>query len=129
VAHFARIVDALVQQVVVISNFDVVDAEGIEQEALGVALCEQIVGPGRWLQTSYNGKFRRHYAGLAPSMTYSDEHDAFLYPSPFPSWVLDLDNLVDWSPPIPMPTDEGYWYEWDEQGQQWIPHEIEQPTP
>jgi hypothetical protein len=127
-AHFARLEDDFVAQVVVISNADIVDEHGAEQESLGVALCEAVVGPGPWVQTSYHGNFRRHYAAFAPGMTYSAEHDAFLFAQPFPSWVLDLNDPNDWVAPIPMPTDEGYWYEWDEQGQTWTAHEIpEQP--
>lgn len=127
-AHFAHLADGTVTRVIVISNDDIIDADGNESEAIGVALCEQIIGPGPWVQTSYHGNFRRHYAGFAPGMTYSTEHDAFLFAKPHPSWVLDLDDPNDWAAPTPMPTDEGYWYEWDEEGQTWTAHEIpEQP--
>ena len=127
-AHFAQLdTNNVVTQVTVVSNDDIKDETGAELEALGVAVCEAVAGAGPWVQTSYNGSFRRHYAGIG--MTYSAEHDAFLLPQPYPSWTLDLNDSSDWVPPIPMPTDEAYWYEWDEQGQQWIPHEIEQPTP
>jgi len=127
-AHYARTNDdSLVVEVFVIANNDLKDQTGAEIESLGVAVCEQVAGSGPWVQTSYNGSFRRRYAGIG--MTYSAEHDAFILPQPFPSWALDLNDSSDWVPPVPMPTDEGYWYEWDEQGQQWIPHEIEQPTP
>lgn len=125
-AHFARLEGDLVTQVVVIANDDILDADGNEVEALGAALCEQLVGPGLWVQTSYSGKFRRRYAGLEPGTTYSAQHDAFILPQPYPSWTLDLDDENDWVPPVPMPTNEGYWYEWDEQGQAWIPHKIEE---
>jgi hypothetical protein len=126
-AHFAEIDDTnTVTRVVVVSNDDAPDPFPTRSEPAGRAFLVSINLDGQWMQTSYNGTFRRRYAGIG--MTYSAEHDAFLLPQPYPSWTLDLNNPSDWVPPIPMPTDEAYWYEWDEQGQQWIPHEIEQPT-
>jgi hypothetical protein len=126
-AHFARLDETgTVTEVTVVSNDDMFNSKGKEVEALGVAVCEAVVGAGPWVQTSYNGKMRRRYAGKG--MTYSAEHDAFILPQPYPSWTLDLNEPNDWAAPIPMPTEEGYWYEWDEGEQTWIPHEIEQPT-
>jgi hypothetical protein len=49
-------------------------------------------------------------------------------PSPFPSWEWSQE-LYRWIAPVPISVEEGYWYEWDEQGQSWVAHEIEQPTP
>jgi hypothetical protein len=127
-AHFAEIDHTgTVIRVVVVSNDDAPDPFPTRSEPAGRAFLASINLGGQWMQTSYNGTFRRRYAGIG--MTYSAEHDAFIFPQPYSSWTLDLDDPGDWVPPIPMPTDEGYWYEWDEQGQQWIPHEIEQPTP
>lgn len=125
-AHFAQL-DGLsnVVAVVVVSNSDITDGHGREHESLGIALCEEMVGPGPWVQTSYNNSLRRRYAGI--KMTYSAEHDAFLLPQPYPSWTLDLNNDADWVAPTPMPTDEGYWYEWDEGTQTWTAHEILEP--
>jgi hypothetical protein len=122
-AHFAQLdQNNIVIQVTVVSNEDMLDNKGKEVEALGAAVCESVVGPGPWVQTSYNGNMRRRYAGIG--MTYSAEHDAFLLPQPYPSWTLDLDDPNDWVPPTPMPTDEGYWYEWDEDSLSWVAHEI-----
>jgi hypothetical protein len=126
-AHFAQLdQNNIVTQVTVVSNDDMLDNKGKEIEALGVAVCESVVGAGPWVQTSYNGNMRRRYAGIG--MTYSAEHDAFIVPQPYPSWTLDLDDPNDWVPPTPMPTDEGYWYEWNEEEQEWTAHEIEQPA-
>jgi hypothetical protein len=126
-AHFANLSeDQVVLAVTVVSNDDMQDETGTEVEVLGVAVCEQVAGSGPWVQTSYHGSFRRRFA--APGMAYLVDDDAFILPQPFPSWVLDLNDPNDWVAPIPMPTDEGYWYEWDEQGQTWTAHEIpEQP--
>lgn len=120
-AHFARLNENnIVTEVVVISNADLVDDTGAEVEALGIAVCESVVGPGPWVQTSYNGNMRRRYAGKG--MTYSHEHDAFILTQPYPSWLLDLDCPYDWVAPVSKPDDDacegGYW-EWNEEGQNW----------
>lgn len=125
-AHYAQTDSSgVVLQIVVISNDDIRDETGTEVEALGVAVCEQVVGLGPWVQTSYHGSFRRRYAGVG--MVYSGEHDAFILPQPYPSWALDLNDPSDWVAPTPAPTEDGYWYEWDEQGQTWVAHELEPP--
>jgi len=124
-AHFARIEDSIVQQVIVVSNADARDPFP-QSEQPGQAFILSLGLTGEWRQTSYNGNFRNRYAGIG--MTYSPEHDAFIFPQPYPSWLLDLNDPHDWVAPIPMPTEKGYWYEWDEGEQTWIPHEIEQPA-
>lgn len=77
-AHFAKVnSDNIVEQVVVVNNEVLLDSEGVEQEALGVAFCEETFG-GTWIQTSYNNKFRGVFAGL--SMTYDPVADEFKIP-------------------------------------------------
>lgn len=61
-AHFAKIENNIVTQVIVVNNEVLLDSEGVEQEALGSAFCEELFG-GTWVQTSYNGNFRGKYAG------------------------------------------------------------------
>lgn len=62
-AHFAKIEDGIVRQVIVVNNEVLLDSEGVEQEALGTAFCEELFG-GTWIQTSYNNNFRGRYAGI-----------------------------------------------------------------
>jgi hypothetical protein len=70
---------------------------------------------GRWVQTSYNNNFRKHYAGIG--YTYDEARDAFIPPKPpFASWTLNEDTL-NWEAPIPMPNDGIYF--WNEQAQSW----------
>ena len=58
-AHFAQLNNNTVTQVVVISNADLLDENGVEQETLGIQVCHNIFGPDtNWVQTSYNGNFR-----------------------------------------------------------------------
>ena len=62
-AHFAKIEDGIVRQVVVINNEVITDEKGKEQESLGAEFCAELFG-GTWIQTSYNANFRGKYAGV-----------------------------------------------------------------
>ena len=85
-AHFAKIENDVVVQVIVVDNKDTADASGVEKEYIGAAFCERLLG-GTWKQTSYNGNFRKNYAGLG--YTYDPVRDAFIPPKPTPDAVLD----------------------------------------
>jgi hypothetical protein len=113
-AHFAELDENnVVVQVIVVDNKDCCDANGVEKEHIGAAHCEWLLG-GRWVQTSYNGSFRKRYAGIG--MTYNEDLDAFIAQKPFASWVLN-NETADWEAPTPMPA-EGEW-EWDEATTSW----------
>ncbi len=73
-AHFAKIEDGVVREVIVVNNEVLLDSEGVEQEALGAAFCEELFG-GTWVQTSYNNNFRGRYAGIG--MVYDPIADEF----------------------------------------------------
>ena len=112
-AHFAELDENnKVTRVLVVNDDYLKDENGNEVEELGKAHMESVHG-GRWIQTSYNHNIRVRYAGI--DYTYDEELDAFLYPKPHNSWVLN-EETYDWEPPIPMPTDapEGYYYQWNE---------------
>lgn len=70
---------------------------------------------GNWIQTSYNGNFRKQYG--YPGYTYDAERDAFIPPKIFPSWTLNEDTCK-WEPPTPYPTD-GAVYFWEEETLNW----------
>jgi len=70
---------------------------------------------GKWIKTSYNGNIRKRYAYIGG--TYSEEHDAFIYPKPFPSWELNTEEL-DWQAPVAYPED-GKTYIWKEKTLSW----------
>ena len=114
-AHFAKVENGIVTQVIVVSNKDTADAQGVEKEHLGAAFCERLLG-GEWKQTSYNGNKRKNYAGI--SYSYDAVRDAFIAPQPFPSWVLN-EKSCQWEAPVPMPTD-GKRYAWDEDAKAWV---------
>ncbi len=118
--HFAKVVDGKVTQVIVAEPdfFDTfVDTS-----------------PGAWIQTSYNTRggvhyqpdsntpsadqskaLRKNYAGVGYS--YDADTDAFIPPSPFPSWILNQETCL-WDAPVPMPTD-GKVYIWNEDTLSW----------
>lgn len=113
-AHFAKIENNLVTQVIVVDNKDTQDDSGVEKESIGVTFCERLLG-GTWKQTSYNGNIRKNYAGIG--YTYRDDIDAFVPPQPFPSWILN-EVTAKWESPLPMPTDGVY--KWDEELTSWV---------
>jgi hypothetical protein len=113
-AHFAELDENnTVLRVIVVNNTDCLDQNGHESEAVGAQFCHNLLG-GTWKQTSYNGNFRKRYAGIG--YVYNAEHDAFVTPQPYPSWALDAD--ANWQAPTPMPTD-GKMYNWNEDTQSW----------
>lgn len=114
-AHFAEIVDGTVVRVVVVHNNELLDENGVEQEAKGVAFCKSLWG-GDWVQTSYNSNFRANFACIGA--TYDANRDAFIFPQPFPSWLLD-EQTLSWVPPIAYPQDGEDWA-WDEETVSWI---------
>jgi len=77
-AHFARIDNNVVVEVIVISDTDCPDPAP-DNEQQGQAFIADTLGlPGTWLQTSYNGNFRGVYAGIG--YTYDPAIDEFLPP-------------------------------------------------
>jgi len=106
-AHFAEIDqnNTVLRVIVVDDSF----------EANGSQWCHDVFG-GTWVQTSYNGRIRKNFAGIG--FTYDPARDAFIPPNPgFPSWTLD-GMTCQWVPPVPMPTDGVY--VWDEDQQGWV---------
>ena len=100
------------------SHFAKIDSNNI---VIQVIVAEQnfinsgVVGDSfLWIQTSYNGNFRKQYAGIG--FTYDKTNDVFISPKPFPSWTLD--DSFDWQPPTAMP-DDGKQYSWDEDTTSW----------
>jgi hypothetical protein len=113
-AHFAELDENnAVLRVIVVSNDELMD-NGTESEAKGVTFCKALLG-GEWKQTSYNGNFRKNFAGIG--YTYDAQRDAFIPPKPFNSWVF-VENTCTWEAPVPHPMD-GNMYVWDEPNVNW----------
>lgn len=115
-AHFAKLNENnQVEQIIVVNNNELIDENEIEQEQKGIEFCQNLFG-GTWIQTSYNGNFRKNFAGLG--YTYDAVRDAFIPVKPFDSWVLNEDTCL-WQAPVDMPMDGNY-YIWDENTTTWI---------
>lgn len=114
-AHFAEIdANNIVLRVVSVANEELLDENGQESEAKGINFCQSMFG-GNWVQTSYNGRFRKNYAGVG--FVYDAQRDAFIPPKPYASWVIN-ENKCIWKAPIPHPQD-GKSYFWDEASLSW----------
>ena len=134
-AYFAEIDDTnTVIRVLVVSDDDAPRGQEFLADDLNLG--------GTWIQSTKSTHGGVHYGsdgepdgGLAlrynsagHNSIYDPVVDAFLYPAPFPSWVLD-ENFI-WHPPVPRPaplTAEeaealGHFpaYEWDEATTSWV---------
>ena len=111
-AHYAKVSDGLVTQVIV-----------AEAEFFDTFVDSS---PGEWVQTSYNTlggvhldggiALRKNYAGIG--MTYDSVRDAFIAPQPYASWLLNEDTCI-YEAPVPYPTDD-LMYSWDEETLAWV---------
>ena len=106
-AHYARVEDGVVTQVIVADTRE---------------WCEANLG-GTWVQTSYNTKGNQHpegrplhknYAGIG----YTWDGTGFAAPQPYPSWTKNSDTYL-WEAPVAMPTDDKR-YTWDEATTSWV---------
>jgi len=117
-AHFAKIQDGIVTQVIV-----------AEPEFFNTFVD---TSPGQWLQTSYNTRggihynpetgepddgepLRKNYAGVG--FSYDSQLDAFIPPKPFESWLLNEETCL-WEAPVAYPED-GEMYTWNEETTSW----------
>ena len=125
-AHFCELDENnVVTQVIVVSNEDTSDSNGVEVEEIGVAFCKKLLGADtRWKQTSYNNNFRVRYAGIGYS--FSEELNAFIPPRPFDSWELN-EETADWESPVgPAPElteveiEARSFYRWDVEYLEWV---------
>ena len=116
-AYFAKLgTGNIVETVISVNNSVITDANGVEQEQLGVDFINKLYNTRDvWKQTSYNNNIRKNYAGVG--YTYDQARDAFIAPKPFNSWVLNEDTCR-WEAPVAYPTD-GQRYSWNEENQSW----------
>jgi len=114
-AHFAKLDENNhVIGVHVVVN-EVITINGVESEQAGINFLTNLHEYNFWKQTSYNGNFRKNYAGIG--YYYDSIRDAFIPPKPFPSWTLNEDSCL-WESPIPYPND-GKVYTWNEETGNW----------
>jgi len=77
-AHFAKIENGVVREVIVIANSDCGGGDFPDSEPIGQEFIASLGLTGEWLQTSYNSNFRGTYAGIG--FTYDPDLDVFVAP-------------------------------------------------
>ena len=122
--HFAKVINNIVIAV------NVADQDWIDSQS----------DKSLWVQTSYNiyggvyydpetrqpvadqsvieleaGRKRKNYAGIG--YRYDSERNAFIPPTPYPSWILNEDTCL-WDAPVPYP-DDNKQYIWNEVEREW----------
>ena len=102
-AHFAKVVNGIVEQVIV-SEKDFINSGTVGDEFL-------------WMQTSYNSSFRKNYAQVGG--TYNKELDAFISIKPHASWTLN-ETTYQWESPVSYPDHETNMYTWNESELSWV---------
>ena len=125
-ARFAKIgLNNKVMSVHSVHNNELLDANGVEQEILGVEFLTNLHGWAVWKQTSYNTSggvhklggtpLRKNHAGIG--YTYDQSRDAFIAPKPFNSWILNEETCL-WEAPVALPDTENR-YNWNEETTTW----------
>jgi hypothetical protein len=97
-AHYAKIIEGTVVEVIVADEDYISELEGT------------------WVQTSYNSNIRKNYASVGG--TYDSTRDAFIHSKPYPSWVLD-EATCQWNAPVEIPDIENK-YIWNEDITSWM---------
>jgi len=143
-AHFAKLgANGKIISVLTLDNKDMLNADGIEDEAVGQQYLELHNNwPAQmWIQTSYNTinnthnsgdnskAFRGNYAGIG--YEWDEDNNIFWPKKPYASWVKHIES-ASWKSPIgdaPVLTAEQLsqneagthrWvYDWNESGQSW----------
>jgi len=101
-AHFAKINKTNIVTDVIVAEQDFINSGKVGDSFL-------------WIQTSYNGSFRKNYAGIG--FQYDKTRDAFIPIKPFNSWILN-ETTCRWEAPVAYPDDENN-YNWNETNQNW----------
>lgn len=106
-AHFAKIENGVVTQVVVVDN---------SEELRGQEYLNSLGLEGTWVQTSYTASFGKKFA--APGDTYVVSTGNFKPAQPFASWKWSATDWA-WSAPKAHPND-GKRYVWNEELTDWV---------
>ena len=109
-AHFAKVENGVVTQVIV-----------IDQETLNLGHWGD---PALWVQTSYNTHAGQHPEGRPLHKNYAGigyiwDGVGFSPSKPFASWTKNADTYL-WEAPTPMPVVEGKVFSWDESTTSWV---------
>ena len=122
-AHYAFLDESSIVTAVIVGKNE--GEEGTDWEVHYGNFCGQVCK-----RTSYNTSggvhsgggtpYRKNYAGVG--YTYDTGRDAFIPPTPYPSWLLD-EATCQWEAPVPMPEDGGL-YRWDEAAGKWVAYTL-----
>jgi hypothetical protein len=119
-AYFAKLnSNNIVENVISINNAVITDANGVEQEQLGIDFINQLYNTNDvWKKTSYNNNIRKNYAGIG--YQYDSQRDAFIAPKPYNSWILNETTCL-WEAPVAYPVDSNVnnRYKWNEEILNW----------
>jgi len=95
-----------------------------DHQSDGEEWCNKLLG-GTWKESSRDTRknihkkggtpFRKNHAGIG--FKYDTGRDAFIAPTPYPSWILDEDECV-YKSPVSHPKD-GNDYNWNESKESW----------
>lgn len=114
-AHFARVENGIVTEVLVVGN---------DQEHRGQDFLANDLGlGGTWIKTSYNTIGNTHNNGGTPlhknyaGIGYHWDGVGFYAPQPYPSWNKNEETYL-WEAPVPMPNDDKL-YRWNEEIVNW----------
>jgi len=125
-ASFAKIgLNNKVIEVLSVNNEVLKDADGIEQENIGIDFLTKLTGWAIWKQTSYNTHSGVHSSGGTPlrknhagiGYTYDEDRDAFIPKKPYNSWILN-EQTCNWYAPVNKPEDDNM-YSWNELNLSW----------
>ena len=125
-ASFAKIgLNNKVIEVLSVHNNELLDSNGVEQEANGIDFLTKLTGWAIWKQTSYNTNAGVHSFGGTPlrknhasiGMTYDEDKDAFIPKKPYNSWILN-ETTCQWEAPVALPDTENR-YNWNEETTTW----------
>jgi hypothetical protein len=86
-----------------------------------------IVADSKEIAEELTGKECLEYTEENPlgiGWTWNESANAWVQPSPFASWVLNLTTKI-WEAPVPMPEVEGQGFDWDEETTSWVAIDIE----
>ena len=104
-AHFAKIENGIVTNVLVVDN---------AYEANGQEYLNGLGLEGTWVQTSYNANFGKKFAAIGD--TYVASTGNFKPAQPFASWIF---SNTDWTWKAPKARPEGN-VEWSEESLDWV---------
>ena len=125
-ASFAKIgLNNKVIEVLSVNNEVLHDANGVEQESIGIDFLTKLTGWAIWKQTSYNTLAGVHSSGGTPlrknhagiGYTYDEDRDAFIPKKPFNSWILN-ESTCNWEAPVSKPNDNNRYF-WNELTLSW----------